>query len=164
MRNERGALHVAVVAGVTVAAMAMVVLLGIVMPLTDPAVGSEAAGAPLAYTEQQVDGRKITIREGCFTCHTRTVRDAVGDEPYGPMSLPGDYFNEAPGLMGLDRVGPDLTCIGDRQGDVDALVKHLRNPGSVRAGSTMPSYAYLSSSELRAVATYLTALTCGEAE
>lgn len=163
MRSERGAMGIAVVAGVTVAALAMTVLLGIVMPVLDPAVGSEAVGAPLAYTAEQVEGRKIYIREGCFTCHTRMVRDAAADESYGPMSLPADYFNEAPSLMGLDRVGPDLTCIGDRETDLDALIKHLRDPGSVRKGSTMPSYGFLSDSELRSVALFLTALTCGEA-
>ncbi|HVL89416.1 MAG TPA: cbb3-type cytochrome c oxidase subunit II [Actinomycetota bacterium] len=163
MRNERGAFNIGIVIGLTVLALAMTAVLGILMPLTDPAVGSEAAGQPLSYTQEQVEGRKIYIREGCFTCHTRMVRDAAADEPYGPMSLPADYFNEAPALLGLDRVGPDLTCIGDRQSDIDALVKHLRNPGSVHEGSTMPSYAFLSDRELRAVASYLTALTCQEA-
>lgn len=163
MRNERGAFNIAIVIGLTVLALAMTAVLGILMPLTDPAVGNEAAGSPLQYTEEQVEGRKIYVREGCFTCHTRMVRDAAADEPYGPISLPADYFNEAPSLLGSDRVGPDLTCIGDREDDVEALMQHLRNPGSVHEGSTMPSYAFLPEGQLRALASYLTALTCQEA-
>lgn len=163
-RSERGVIHVVIVAGVTVAGLAMAALLGVVLPVGDAALGSEAAGTPRAYTEQQIDGRTIYIREGCFTCHTRTVRDAEYEEAYGPMSLPGDYNNEAPNLMGLDRVGPDLTCIGDREDDTKAMVEYLRHPRAGRDGAKMPAYAFLSERELGALASYLTSLTCGGGE
>lgn len=160
-RNERGMLHVAVIAGVTVAGLAMAGLLGVVLPVADSALGSEAAGTPRAYTEQQIDGRTIYIREGCFTCHTKTVRDADYEKAYGPMSLAGDYGNEAPNLMGLDRVGPDLSCVGDRSGDTAKMAEYLRHPRTGRQGATMPAYAFLSDRELHALAAYLTSLTCG---
>lgn len=160
-RNERGMLHVAVIAGVTVAGLAMAALLGVVLPVADSALGSEAAGTPRAYTEQQIDGRTIYIREGCFTCHTKTVRDAEYEQAFGPMSLPGDYGNEAPNLMGLDRIGPDLSCVGDRQDDTAKMVEYLRRPRAGGQAATMPAYAFLSDRELQALASYLTSLTCG---
>ncbi len=162
-RGERGALHLGVVIGGTVLALTMAGLLGAVLPATDVAVGGEAAGSAREYSIQQVAGRKIYVREGCFTCHTQMVRDANADRSLGlRISEPGDYGNEAPNLIGLDRIGPDLTCAGTREDDAAWHQRHLRNPQSVRKGSSMPSYAYLSSGELRALALYLTALQCAE--
>ena len=93
------------------------------------------------------------------------VRDAASDASLGPaMSLPNDYANEAPNLIGLDRVGPDLTCVGGRLSDRSAIVAHLAHPDHVHAGSGMPRYAYLSDQELNAIAAYLQALTCKEVQ
>lgn len=154
--------HLPLVMGGTVVALAMAFLLGVVLPVTDAALGSQAAGSPREYTAEQVLGRKIYLREGCFTCHTQMVRDAQADAQLGSMSQPGLYGNEAPSLIGLDRVGPDLACFGDRAENMD-VEAHLRHPSRVHEGSAMPSYAFLSERELRALASYLTALTC-EAE
>lgn len=154
------ALPVVTLVGGTVIALALSFLLGVVLPVTDQALAT--MGTPRAYTQAQVDGRKLYIREGCFTCHTQMVRDAASDASLGPaMSLPNDYGHEAPNLIGIDRVGPDLTCVGDRESDRAAIVKHLRRPDGVRKGSQMPRYSYLSESELNALAAYLAALTCG---
>jgi cytochrome c oxidase cbb3-type subunit 2 len=161
--RERGVMPLATIVGGTALALAIAGLLGAAMPATDVAVGAHAAGKPRTYTEEQVLGRKIYIREGCFTCHTQMVRDTPADNMLGPRaSEPGDYGNEAPNLIGLDRWGPDLTCTGDRRRDRAWHVKHLRRPASVRKGSLMPPYEFLTGRELRALAGYLLALRCGE--
>src|SRR5207244_7948570 len=103
------------------------------------------------------------IREGCFQCHSQSVRDTFSDFGLGPRpSEPGDYANEAPNLIGTIRLGPDLTCVGDRQKDLAWHVRHLKYPEAVRHDSTMPRYAYLSNKELQALAAYLLSLTCEE--
>jgi cytochrome c oxidase cbb3-type subunit 2 len=159
-RDQKGALHLAAIMGVTIIALAMAALLGAVLPATDVAFGADAAGEARKYTDEQILGRKIYVREGCFTCHTQMVRDAASDVPLGPMSSIGNYGNEAPSLIGLDRIGPDLMCAADRIKTRDEAVRHLRNPRSVHDGSSMPSYAFLSTRELQALASYLMALQC----
>lgn len=163
--RERVSLPLATIVGGTLLAVAVGALLGAVMPGSDSALGAEAAGSARTYTAEQVLGRKIYIREGCFTCHTQMVRDTPADQMLGPdASAPGDYGNEAPNLIGLDRWGPDLACTGDRERDRAWHERHLRRPSSERKGSAMPAYDFLSSRELRALAAYLTALRCGGGE
>lgn len=163
-RAERGALPLAMIVGATVLAIAGAGLLGVVLPASDAAVGSEAPGDARKYTRQQVDGRKIYVREGCFTCHTQAVRDTAADMPLGRISAAGLYLNEAPNLIGLDRVGPDLTCAGERMKSRSTTVKFLKRPDSVHKGSAMPRYGFLTAAELNALAAYITGLTCQGAE
>jgi cytochrome c oxidase cbb3-type subunit 2 len=161
--ERRGPGPAAVVGG-ALACLALAFVVGVVLPLGDPAVRAAAPGEPRSYDELALRGRSLYVREGCVTCHTQAVRDAYADAGLGPRpSEPGDYRNEAPNLIGTVRLGPDLTCVGDRQRDPDWFVRHLRDPQAVRRGSTMPSYAFLSEAELRALAAYLLRLTCRSA-
>ena len=100
-------------------------------------------------------GRDIYIREGCTYCHTQSVRPIVTDVGLGAVSEPGDYAHEAPVLLGVARMGPDLMHIAARGG---TTVEHLENPRDARPWSTMPSYDYLSAADLEALVAYVNGL------
>jgi cbb3-type cytochrome c oxidase subunit II len=140
------------------------VLLAFVVTVLLPITGeSTASSEPRTYDEQALAGRALYIRESCFACHTQTVRDTFSDSMLAPSpSDAGLYQNEAPNLIGVIRLGPDLTCVGDREDDPNWYVKHLRDPSSQRENSTMPKYGFLSTRELQALAAYLLNLTCEE--
>ncbi len=162
-RSERGAIGAGVVAGGTIACLVLAFLVAVVLPITDSANRADAAGKARSYNELALQGRALYIREGCFSCHSQGVRNIFSDS--GLASRPseaGDYANEAPNLIGMLRLGPDLTCIGDRGGDANWHVRHLRNPQAVRQHSTMPKYGYLTTKELQALAAYLLRLTCAK--
>ncbi len=99
-------------------------------------------------------GRAIYIQEGCAYCHTQQVRPIVPDVGLGPVSVLGDYANETPALIGVQRYGPDLMHLGDRA-DAEAVAEHLRSPQASRSWSIMPSYDYLTLDDLAALAQYL---------
>ena len=100
-------------------------------------------------------GRDIYIQEGCAYCHTQQVRSIVTDVGLGPVSVLGDYAHETPALIGVQRRGPDLFHVRDRL-DAETIAAHLADPRVLRPWSTMPTYDYLSSSDLEALAAYLT--------
>jgi cytochrome c oxidase cbb3-type subunit 2 len=148
-------------AGGTALCLVLAFVVGVLLPVNDAANGARAAGKARQYTSIALAGRALYIREGCFQCHTQVVRNTFSDFGLGPRpSEAGDYANEAPNLIGTIRLGPDLTCVGDRQKDATWQIRHLKNPEGVRPRSTMPHYAYLSNKELQALAEYLLSLTC----
>ena len=147
----------------TIVCLALGFYVAVWLPIGESANRAAAAGEPRAYDQISLNGRALYIREGCFSCHTQTVRDSFSDSALGPgPSLPGLYNNEAPNLIGTIRLGPDLTCFGGRAGDAASIVRHLRNPQAVHRDSTMPRYGYLSNGELQALASYLLRLRCEE--
>lgn len=103
-------------------------------------------------------GRDIYVQEGCTYCHTQQVRPIVTDVGLGPVSVLGDFANETPVLIGVQRYGPDLMHFADRA-DVENLASHLQKPRDAeildRPWSIMPSYSYLSSDDLAALTAYL---------
>lgn len=161
-RSDGGFAGPGVIAAGTVLLVGLALFAGVVLPITDPARSADARGVPRSYDRLALQGRALYIREGCFTCHSQMVRSAFADSALGPRpSLAGDYLNEAPSLIGGQRVGPDLTCVGDNESlNAQWHVRHLRNPRAEREGSTMPSYSYLSTRELQALAAYILSLTC----
>lgn len=161
--GESGTMGAGALAGGTLTCLALAFLVGVLMPITDSANRDAALGEPRSYDGVALMGRTLYIREGCFSCHTQAVRDTFADTQLDRQpSQAGHYLNEAPNLIGSIRLGPDLSCVADRQDDANWYVRHLRNPQSVREHSTMPSYQYLSTSELQALAAYLLRLSCTE--
>lgn len=106
----------------------------------------------------QAAGRAVYIQQGCWYCHTQVVRPIVTDVGLGPVSVAGDYVHETPVLLGHQRIGPDLTHAGSREGTDDPVwvAGFLRDPRSVRGYSTMPAYDHLSSADIEALAAYIT--------
>lgn len=104
-------------------------------------------------------GREIYAREGCWYCHTQTVRTIANDKKWGPRaSQPGDFAYSNPALLGSERTGPDLTYVGDRWPDENWQIKHLQDPRALNPDSVMPSFAHLPQSDLQALAHYLVSL------
>lgn len=106
------------------------------------------------YTEEQLYGRSIYVREGCMYCHSQQVRpEGFGVDQarfWGRPSVPADYVFDKPHLLGTMRTGPDLMNIAVRQPSEDWHLIHLYNPRIVVPGSIMPPFPWLFEEKLSA--------------
>lgn len=100
-------------------------------------------------------GRQIYVREGCFYCHTQFNR--LQDRGYGPLVHAGDYVFETPHQLGTARTGPDLTNEGGRFPS-QWQKAHLVEPRSVKPGSIMPSFSYLTDRDMNDLVAYIQTL------
>lgn len=107
----------------------------------------------VVYTEQQLRGRDIYRREGCFYCHSMFSR--YQDRESGELVKAGDYVFETPHVLGTERTGPDLSNIGGYKYSDDWHRAHHINPRKVKPGSIMPNYSYLSKSDMDDLVAYL---------
>lgn len=144
----------------------------VVAPATADA-NTHRTAATRQYTKGGVKGRGLYANNGCVSCHTLQRRDTFTDAGLGGApSGPAEGLNDDPALFGDARYGPDLSCVGDRvpgaeegatdDERIDAMVAYLRQPSAVHAGSTMPSYRFLKSDDLRRLAQFLVEHTCAE--
>ncbi|MEM7198184.1 MAG: cytochrome-c oxidase, cbb3-type subunit II [Pseudomonadota bacterium] len=95
------------------------------------------------YTPLELAGKKIYIREGCYTCHSqqiRPLRDEV--ERYGHYSLAAESMYDFPFQWGSKRTGPDLARVGGKYSD-EWHVQHMIRPQDVVPESIMPGYSHL---------------------
>ena len=137
----------------------LVLLVGILVVV---AIGGLVEIAPLFFIESTIErvqgvrpysplelaGRRIYIREGCYTCHSqmiRPLRDEV--ERYGHYSLAAESMYDRPFQWGSKRTGPDLARVGGRYSD-DWHRDHLKDPRALVPESVMPPYAFLAKAEL----------------
>ena len=101
------------------------------------------------YTPLEQAGRDIYVREGCYSCHSQMIRPFRDEvERYGHYSLAAESMYDHPFQWGSKRTGPDLARVGGRYSD-DWHVQHLKNPQSVVPESVMPSYGFLSTTDLQ---------------
>jgi cbb3-type cytochrome oxidase cytochrome c subunit len=107
------------------------------------------------YTAQELRGREIYKREGCWYCHSQVSRPQDWD--HGPISHASDYYYDQYHLVGSERSGPDLSNIGGKFPD-EYHILHHQNPRYVKPGSNMPRYDYLSMQELVDLTAYLQSL------
>lgn len=107
------------------------------------------------YTAQELRGREIYKREGCWYCHSMVSRPQDWD--HGRQSRSSDYYYDDPHLLGSERSGPDLAQIGGKFPDQYHMLHH-KNPRYVKAGSIMPRYDYLSDQELTDLTAFLQGL------
>lgn len=133
------------------------------------------------YTPQELQGRTIYAREGCWYCHSQQVRPPEADKAMihnagdiGPVSQPGDYVYQKPVFWSTERQGPDLTHVASRivyyttdakgakvpiyGSDAGWQRTHLQNPAALNPGTVMPSFGYLPDEELNALVAYLLTL------
>ena len=137
----------------------LVLLVGILVVV---AIGGLVEIAPLFFIESTIErvqgvrpysplelaGRRIYIREGCYTCHSqmiRPLRDEV--ERYGHYSLAAESMYDRPFQWGSKRTGPDLARVGGRYSD-DWHRDHLKDPRAMVPESVMPPYTFLAKAEL----------------
>lgn len=108
------------------------------------------------YTAQELRGRQIYRREGCWYCHSMASRPQDWD--HGIRSKASDYFYDHDGhLLGSERSGPDLANIGGKFPDEYHKLHH-QNPRYVKPGSIMPRYDYLTEQELIDLTAFLQSL------
>jgi cbb3-type cytochrome oxidase subunit 1 len=156
-----GSLIQAVVALFVLAAVAVFVVPSFEEDHTEESLRALERDFPEGSVEAR--GREIYQAEGCWYCHTQEVRATIPDVGLGPVTLAGDLALLGPPPVGTERIGPDLAHAGSREPTNDPawVVAHLRAPRAPALGrewSIAPSYDYLSSSDLQAVAAYITAL------
>jgi cytochrome c oxidase cbb3-type subunit I/II len=101
---------------------------------------------------QETEGQALYREEGCFYCHNQFVRPQ--DWAMGYESHPGDFYYSVPNFMGTERTGPPLAQIGGKV-PTEWHVAHHKDPRSVSPSSIMPSFGFLSDSELDALSIYL---------
>jgi cytochrome c oxidase cbb3-type subunit I/II len=95
------------------------------------------------YSPLELLGRDIYIREGCYLCHSQTVRPMVHEViRYGKASNAAEFVYDHPFQWGSKRTGPDLARLGGKYPDMWHY-RHFYNPREVTAGSIMPNYTWL---------------------
>jgi len=100
------------------------------------------------YTAMQLAGRDIYQREGCYHCHTQTVRPLKTEVMrYGEYSKAGEFAYDHPFLWGSKRTGPDLARIGGKY-PAEWHYTHFENPRVFFVQSDMPAYGWLKENKL----------------
>lgn len=95
------------------------------------------------YTDLELLGREIYVREGCVSCHTQASRPLLPEVlRYGEYSRASDYAFDRPTQLGFRRVGPDLAREGGRQASFWHW-KHLENPQIETPQSVMPAFDHV---------------------
>ncbi|MBY0545981.1 MAG: cbb3-type cytochrome c oxidase subunit II [Candidatus Obscuribacterales bacterium] len=117
--------------------------------------GNAYKDTPEATVADPGRGRQIYVREGCVYCHTQFTR--LQDRGYGPLVKAGDYVYETPHQLGTARTGPDLTNEGGKFPS-EWQKAHLVQPRSVKPGSIMPSFSYLSDNDMNDLVAYIQTL------
>lgn len=130
--------------------------------LTPVAYDKDKDGLEGYYPQNVINaqGKVVYVREGCNQCHTQMIRptqlgldgwykgwgqdqEARPAAPVRPNVL-RDYLKEKYALLGIQRIGPDLSNYGWRApADVNALHVHLYAPRAVHDWSNMPPYTHL---------------------
>lgn len=93
-------------------------------------------------------GARVFAAEGCLECHSLAVRgpkdSADLTRGWGQRrSVARDYLFRDPAMMGLARVGPDLSNIGTRMPESEKLMQHLYDPRLLKKSSTCPTHPWL---------------------
>jgi cytochrome c oxidase cbb3-type subunit 2 len=100
------------------------------------------------YTALQLAGRDVYQENGCFYCHTQTVRPLKAEVMrYGEYSKAGEFAYDQPFLWGSKRTGPDIARLGGKYTD-KWHYKHFNDPRKIFGGSNMPSYGWLADYQL----------------
>ncbi len=130
----------------------------------DPAKGPTGKLMPLSA--QQLQGRAIYIREGCWYCHTQQTRTLLADSKRSgwkgvdsPVSTPDEFVYDRPHLFGTKRTGPDLSRVGGKY-NAQWHRTHFRNPRDLVPGSVMPPFPWIANNnaEFNVLVAYLQTL------
>lgn len=133
---------------ISVALLAGMLLIWLPSFLYRSAPVSEPLATQSSYTELELLGRQIYVREGCVSCHTQASRPLVSEVlRYGDFSRASDYAFDRPTQIGFRRVGPDLAKEGGRRTS-GWHWNHLENPQQETPDSVMPAFDYLLSEPL----------------
>ena len=120
-----------------------------IIPMYTVAAGPEVIAEVTPYTQLELAGRDIYVREGCYNCHSQMVRP-FRDETLrynGPWSRAGEYAYDRPFQLGSRRIGPDLHRVGGKWPDAWHY-EHMKDPRQTSPGSIMPPYPWLFDSKV----------------
>ncbi|APV44424.1 cytochrome c oxidase cbb3-type subunit I/II [Dehalogenimonas formicexedens] len=106
-------------------------------------------------TEAQQAGLLVYKANGCEYCHNQFIRPQ--DWAMGYTSQAGDFYFSVPNFLGTERTGPSLGQIGGKRPTVWDI-QHEINPRSRSPRSIMPSFAWMSDTDLNNLAAYLQSL------
>jgi cytochrome c oxidase cbb3-type subunit 2 len=124
-----------------------------IVPLILSREAVEPAEGILPYTAEQLEGRDIYVREGCYTCHSQMIRPFRAEtERYGHYSLAGETVYDRPFQFGSKRTGPDLARVGGRYTN-EWHRAHLTNPRDLVPESNMPGFPWLAATSVDATLT-----------
>ena len=131
---------------------------------SDPSKGPVGKLRP--YTEVELKGRAIYVREGCWYCHTQQTRTLLADTKRSgwkgvdsPVSTPDEFVYDSPHMFGTKRTGPDLSRVGGKY-DRQWHQTHFRNPRDLVPGSVMPPFPWIANNddEFNALVAYIQTL------
>lgn len=93
-------------------------------------------------------GARVFAAEGCLECHSLSVRgpkdSADLTRGWGQRrSVARDFLFRDPAMIGMARVGPDLSNIGARIPESEKLMQHLYDPRLLKKSSTCPTHPWL---------------------
>ena len=106
-------------------------------------------------------GEKVYAATGCVYCPTQQVRapqsgadlirgwgtakNEASDKPaeITRRTYPRDYIWQGQVFLGNNRIGADLSNVGDRFKDAASLYRYLYDPSVLNPHSSMPSYPFL---------------------
>lgn len=104
----------------------------------------------------QALGIQVYARSGCAYCHTQMIRPTYAgvdlwrpgwagreEEKLARETRPSDYIGDTFAYLGVARIGPDLSNVGNRIQDASWHYQHLYSPREVTPGSIMPAYRHL---------------------
>lgn len=129
--------------GVLIAVVISFAGLAEIVPLIFQAQTTQPIDGLKPYSAQQLAGRDVYIREGCYNCHSQMIRPFVSEtKRYGKYSVAGESVYDRPFQWGSKRTGPDLARVGGRYTDEWHRV-HLIDPRQVVPESNMPGYPWL---------------------
>ena len=102
---------------------------------------------PGKTTGAAAHGKEVYQELGCIACHTQQVRVASGMDiarGWGErQSVARDYINDERSLIGNVWIGPDLSNVGARRGEMNWHLLHFYNPQINSKGTNMPAYPFL---------------------
>ncbi len=131
---------------------------------TDPSKGPVGKLRP--YTDLELKGRAIYVREGCWYCHTQQTRTLLADTKRSgwkgvdsPVSTPDEFVYDQPHMFGTKRTGPDLSRVGGKY-NRQWHRTHFRNPRDLVQGSVMPPFPWIANNdaEFDALVSYIQTL------
>jgi len=108
-------------------------------------------------------GRKIYLQNGCFYCHSQSIRGIDWGHGAERIAQAGDYIADEPIALGSQRTGVDLSQEGGEHPD-DWHIAHFINPRYTRPSSIMPPWEWLGMENIKTVTQYLQSLGLKDAD
>ena len=111
----------------------------------------------------ELAGREEYVANGCTYCHSQYIRPQDWGIGAHRIAKSGDYYKQAPHLLGSERWGPDLSQAGGEHPN-DWHIAHFINPRFTRPRSLMPRFEYLGKTKINDLTAYVQGLGARNAD